>query len=510
MAITGGVQFTGFISPTSEDDTYAVTDPKYGLGGLRTVADTSARDAIPSARRQVGMMVFVESNGLYYGLSGGTGNGDWATLGLGSGVGADGATGATGATGSGYSNATISGLTLYVDFTPAGGSTITQTLGRVVGADGSPGADGNTGNTGGTGATGATGSGYSNASIVGLTLYIDITPAGSDTPVTQTIGRVVGADGTPGADGNTGNTGATGTIGAITDFSKGAIDGGFTLGASGLTGINVSTGLSGGIPLFKIGEIGWQRGGETFPETIGGVEAGTSFDNGTSIADIVEAILFPYQSVSFSAFDIGLSSGPYEVGQTAGDSTVNATWSTSGPDANWVASSISISANQGVGTLASGLEYDGSPQSITHGPYNFTSELTLTFTISGQQDQGANPSRTDTMNWRYRYFSGKTGAGFDGTGLTGQGFSDTLSRTSPSNWSVTFAAASPPDKAYFIIPSAEFSGTLSFTDTGTGFAFPFDNGGTFDHVNAYGHTVEYTIFESTNAFAGETTIRVNT
>ena len=27
--------------------------------------------------------------------------------------------------------------------------------------------------------------------------------------------------------------------------------------------------------------------------------------------------------------------------------------------------------------------------------------------VHGQQDEGSNPSRTDTMNWRYRYFSGK-------------------------------------------------------------------------------------------------------
>ena len=94
--------------------------------------------------------------------------------------------------------------------------------------------------------------------------------------------------------------------------------------------------------------------------------------------------------------------------------------------------------------------------------------------------------------------------------MTGQGFDNTLTRTSPNNWSVVFAAASPPDKGYFIIPSAEFSGSLSFTDTGTGFAFPFTNAGTFTHTNAYGLGVGYTIFESNNNFAGGTTIRVNT
>ena len=344
-----------------------------------------------------------------------------------------------------------------------------------IGFTGPTGAQGVTGDQGIQGVTGVTGS----QGIQGVT-------------------GVTGADGDDGATGITGPTGADGVAGVT--------------GPTGADGVGdtyvAGTGLTLNGPTFAV--RGWTRGGETFPEAVGGVDAGTSFADGTTAITILETLLYPYQSVSFSAFDIGLSSGPYEVGQTAGNTTVNSTWSTSGPNANWVASSLSISGNQSVGTIASGLNYNGSPQSISHGAYNFTGETTLTFTISGQQDEGSNPSRTDSLNWRYRYFSGKTGAGFNGTGLTGQGFTDTLSRTSPNNFSVTFAAASPPDKGYFIIPTAEFSGSLSFTDTGTGFAFPFTNAGTFTHTNAYGHDVGYTIFESTNNFAGETTIRVNT
>jgi len=317
----------------------------------------------------------------------------------------------------------------------------------------------------------------------------------------QGIQGVTGVTGADGDDGATGITGPTGDNG---------VDG--VTGPTGADGVGdtyvAGTGLTLNGPTFAV--RGWLRGGETFPEAVGGVDAGTSFADGTTAITILETLLYPYQSVSFSAFDIGISSGPYEVGQTAGNGSISSTWSTSGPNANWVAGSLSISANQGVGTLVSGLNYNGSPQSVLHGAYNFTAETTLTFTISGQQDEGSNPSRTDNMNWRYRYFSGKTGAGFNGTGLTGQGFANTLTRTSPNNFSVTFAAASPPDKGYFIIPTAEFSGSLSFTDTGTGFAFPFTNAGTFTHTNDYGHGVGYTIFESTNNFAGETTIRVNT
>lgn len=59
-AIPGGVRVQGFIAPTSSNDTYPVTDPHYGLGGLRTVLNLGQRDQIPAARRMVGMLVFVQ------------------------------------------------------------------------------------------------------------------------------------------------------------------------------------------------------------------------------------------------------------------------------------------------------------------------------------------------------------------------------------------------------------------------------------------------------------------
>ena len=254
----------------------------------------------------------------------------------------------------------------------------------------------------------------------------------------------------------------------------------------------------------------WDRGGETFASTLGGVVAGTSFADGTSAIAILETLLFAYQPVSFSAFDIGLSSGPYEVGQTGGSSTVNSTWTTSGPNANWVAGSLSISANQSVGILASGKNYDGSPVSISHGAYNFTNPQRLTFTITGEQSSGSNPTKTDTMTWRYRYFSGRTGSGFAGPGLTGQGFTDTLSRTTPNNWEFTFPAVSPGNKGFFVLPQSEYSGTLTMTNTANGTGFPFGLTGSFTHTNAYGLNVVYDIWESNNNFAGAVTMKVST
>lgn len=75
--ITGGVAFTGFVAPTDSEDTYAVTNPLYGLGGLRTVADTTERDAITDDRREQGMLVFSLADQKHYQLEGATANANW-------------------------------------------------------------------------------------------------------------------------------------------------------------------------------------------------------------------------------------------------------------------------------------------------------------------------------------------------------------------------------------------------------------------------------------------------
>jgi len=84
-AIPGSVSVTGILAPTDSTDTYAVTDPGYGIDGLRSVADLAARNAIPDARRRFGMLVFTQSDQMYWTLKVGPWIGtddDWAALSL--------------------------------------------------------------------------------------------------------------------------------------------------------------------------------------------------------------------------------------------------------------------------------------------------------------------------------------------------------------------------------------------------------------------------------------------
>jgi hypothetical protein len=76
-AIPGSIPYTGFIAPTDSTDTFPVTKPEWGLGGLRRVADLTERDAITSPRRELGMLVYVVADQTYYTLKTGLTNSDW-------------------------------------------------------------------------------------------------------------------------------------------------------------------------------------------------------------------------------------------------------------------------------------------------------------------------------------------------------------------------------------------------------------------------------------------------
>lgn len=83
MAISGTVTVGAAIAPTSTGDTYPVTNPIYGLGSLRTVEKLSDRNAIPAARRELGMIVYVTEEDKYYKLAvmvAGTEDGKWTEL----------------------------------------------------------------------------------------------------------------------------------------------------------------------------------------------------------------------------------------------------------------------------------------------------------------------------------------------------------------------------------------------------------------------------------------------
>jgi hypothetical protein len=59
VTLIPGTNVIAPVVPFTTDDQYPSHEAAYGRGGYRTVADTTARDAIPSLRREPGMLVWV-------------------------------------------------------------------------------------------------------------------------------------------------------------------------------------------------------------------------------------------------------------------------------------------------------------------------------------------------------------------------------------------------------------------------------------------------------------------
>ena len=72
--IPNSVPLTGVIAPTDSADRFPVTDPIYGIDGLRCVSTSAERDAIPDERKRHGMLVFTQDDGRYWSLQP---NGGW-------------------------------------------------------------------------------------------------------------------------------------------------------------------------------------------------------------------------------------------------------------------------------------------------------------------------------------------------------------------------------------------------------------------------------------------------
>src|SRR5271157_861441 len=95
-----GVNVAAPVVPFTDADTFPTHEAIYGLGGWREVANYTARDAIPSLRQEVGMMVYVLSDQTFWQLTTVGDPGTYSQIFMGS-AGNTGYTGYTGYTGAG-------------------------------------------------------------------------------------------------------------------------------------------------------------------------------------------------------------------------------------------------------------------------------------------------------------------------------------------------------------------------------------------------------------------------
>jgi len=300
--ITGGFGILGFVSPLDSSDTYPVTDPQYGLGGLRSVATTQERLNIPAERREQGMLVFVVEENLFYTLRGGILNQNWevfssGTLGTTGTTGISGTTGSTGSTGSRGTTGTTgigakdfyvdNGVNLFYTQVNPDGTEIIGSAGFVKGSTGATGStgqagpggiDGRQGKDGIRGSTGSTGFGTTGSTgtngITGTTGFTGTTGATGSTGATGNDGST-GITGSTGFTGTTGSTGATGNNG---ETGSTGITG--STGTTGNTGASGSTGLTGTTGERGLGGFDGRKGTTGLTGTTGAT--GSNGTNGTT------------------------------------------------------------------------------------------------------------------------------------------------------------------------------------------------------------------------------------
>ena len=260
----------------------------------------------------------------------------------------------------------------------------------------------------------------------------------------------------------------------ITDFIK-VIDGKIVVNSDVTLNGNLTT---GSVTNTIIGDIQdtiaetnpdvWSKD-DAIPTTIGGIASGTvgqTLDGLTAI-QILEKLLYPYQTLSFSSFSVGLPiSQTVEVGTTSAAGPYTSTWGFNN-GSNLTAKSISIS---GLTSLASSLSGTTSP--VTHPVYSYSAPTNLTFTISANQTTGGAATRTQTYSWRKKIWYGKSNSPsltqYSDFSSFSSIFTQNLTSVSSANYSFV---ATPSDDQYIYIVIPADSSYSTIMDGAFGFAY---------------------------------------
>jgi hypothetical protein len=252
----------------------------------------------------------------------------------------------------------------------------------------------------------------------------------------------------------------------------------------------------------------WENSSATTATDINGVPAGTSLVGLTPI-EVLEEMLYAYQPVVLSAFSIGLSS-TFEIGDTAGGGSATATWSATN-SSNVVTNGMGITySGVAAGTLVTSQPYSaGSGLSIAHSSYS-TSTVggTLTFTLSADQEQGANATRTTSSRWWSRMHYGKSTNASLTTFMGGTLSGGSNSLISSSSFPASSLSLSAVNGYIYIFVHNDYS-IASFAIGATDVSSTFSMVGTQSITNAYSATATYKVYRSTNQLNGDFTLSVS-
>lgn len=250
------------------------------------------------------------------------------------------------------------------------------------------------------------------------------------------------------------------------------------------------------------------------PITIGGVEAGTVFNN-TPYSAVFDDLFYPYLSPAFNSFNINGQSTTVEVGTTIAAGSKTFTWNTTNSSYVQANSIVIKNITGGVLNLATGLTNDGTEVISIPSSIQKTTQNTHRWQIVGTRANNTLFSRNFDVKWWWRVYYGTSSAttltASEITGLTSSQLDTTIIN---DVW--TYAAG---DYKYLCIPSTFLEATL-FRDNNTNLSVAMadiaegytDGTGTYKYqtvnvTNQFGISQDYKVFRTRNLLGGSINIK---
>ena len=248
-------------------------------------------------------------------------------------------------------------------------------------------------------------------------------------------------------------------------------------------------------------------GGDTYtnstptPADFGGIPAGSTF-NGETMAQMWDALLYPFATPSFDAFSIQAQAAQIEVGSTL---AANRTFLWHALNSTHIKPNIiSITDITGPGTIATGLAYTDTPYLSVYPAITKIVPTAYTFRITGQDTQNVFFTRDFVVNWVWKAFFGESA----NAGPLVEADIEALRVSGLSGTFVGTYAFLGGGYKYIAYPASYGTATV-FKDTATNFDVPFDAPYIVPITNSFGHTTNYRVHRTWNSLGGAINIAVS-
>jgi hypothetical protein len=228
------------------------------------------------------------------------------------------------------------------------------------------------------------------------------------------------------------------------------------------------------------------------PTTHGGLTAGTHI-NGLTPCDVLQMILYPYQSPAFTSFYIEGQTATLEVGDKVTGGERNFIWSTIN-DQNIIPNTISIKDITAGIDLITNTANDGYETIDIGNDKILTTPGTYTWRIIGINTKNQQFSRDFSVRWYYRVYWGAS----ENDTLTEDQVKALSNSALKQNYSGNYSFTTDGTPVYYFIVYPDSWGEISsWVDSDTNFAVDYQYVGTVDITNDYGVTTTYKLLRTT-------------